>query len=183
MTKEDMWEGEHLVTCHAVAMQASKGKHSTEIHFDTDSGNIGLDNRASACISHEPTDFVGELRESNRVIKSFGGGRTKSPMVGTIKWKWLDDDGGEHTSVIPNSYYVPEGKVRLLSPQHWAQAHKKNTKKRAWEVTEATKSTLYWMDGKYKRTIQMDRVTNVATFAMAPGYSKYAAFCLSLIHI
>ena len=23
----------------------------------------------------------------------------------------------------------------------------------------------------------MDRVTNVATFAMAPGYGKYAAFC------
>ena len=107
----------HLVH-HAVAMQASKGKHSIETCFDTDSASIGLDNRASACISHQSADFVGPLRESNRVIKSFGGGKTKSPMIGTLKWKWLDDDGKEHVAIIPNSYYVPEGKVRLLSPQH-----------------------------------------------------------------
>ena len=85
-TKHTEWKRkkyEQSMAYHAVAMQASKGKHSTIMHFDTDAGNIGLDNRASACISHESTDFVGELRESNRVIKSFGGGRTKSPMVGT----------------------------------------------------------------------------------------------------
>ena len=60
--KHAKWKREHLITYHAVAMQASKGKHSTEIHFDTDSSSIGVDNRASACISHEPTDFIGELR-------------------------------------------------------------------------------------------------------------------------
>ena len=40
-----------------VAMQASKGKHTTEVNFDTDSGPIGIDNRASACISHESKDL------------------------------------------------------------------------------------------------------------------------------
>ena len=116
---------------HAVAMQASKGKHTIETQFDTDSQPIGLDNRASACISHKSTDFVGPLMDSNRVIKSFGGGKTKSVMIGTLKWKWLDDEGTEHVSIIPNSYYVPEGRVRLLSPQHWAQAQAKSTKKKA----------------------------------------------------
>ena len=102
-TKWKQGQREQPIAYHAVAMQASKGKHSTIMHFDTNAGNIGLDNRASACISHESTDFVGELRESNRVIKSFSGGRTKSPMVGTLKWRWLDDDGKEHTSIIPLS--------------------------------------------------------------------------------
>ena len=66
-------------------MQATKGKHTTEAHFDTDSGPIGIDNRASACISHESTDFVGPLRKSNRVIKSFGGGANKVTSNGNIE--------------------------------------------------------------------------------------------------
>lgn len=41
-------------------------------------------------------------------------------MKGTIRWKWLDEDGMEHTFSNPNSFYVPSGKV-CLSPQHWAQ--------------------------------------------------------------
>jgi len=167
-----------LLAHHAVAMQASKGKDTTEVYFDTDSGPVGIDNRASACISHESADIVGPLTKSNRVIKSFGGGRTKSSLIGTLKWTWLDDNGTAHTSVIPNSYYVPEGKVRLLSPQHWAQAHQKTTKKRAWETTNASSSILYWSNGKHKRTTYMDRTTNVATFYLAPRYGKYSSFCM-----
>ena len=42
----------------------------------------------------------------------------------------LDDQGLEHkfyfprSSYITGSSYIPEGKVRLLSPQHWAQTQK-----------------------------------------------------------
>jgi len=35
---------------------------------------------------------------------------------GTIAWSWTDDDGVENKFRIPNSYYVPEGESRLLSP-------------------------------------------------------------------
>jgi len=44
-----------------------------------------------------------------------------SVKIGTIVWRWYDGDGLVHRSVIPNSYYVPQGGVRLLSPRHWAK--------------------------------------------------------------
>ena len=32
-----------------------------------------------------------------------------------------DDEGKIETFKIPNSYLVPDGDARLLSPQHWAK--------------------------------------------------------------
>ena len=57
-----------------VAMSTS----STTIHantsiFDTDSKDVGIDNRCSACISHDIRNFIGSLSDSNRSIKAFGG--------------------------------------------------------------------------------------------------------------
>ena len=92
--------------------------------FDTDSSPVGVDNRCSKFISHKVTDFIGKLVDCNRTIKCFGGTRTTNIKMGTIKWSWLDDKGMVTTHRIPNSYYAEEGLVRLLSPQHLAQAIK-----------------------------------------------------------
>ena len=92
--------------------------HENRARFDTDSGRVGVDNRASACISDDIGDFIGPLTKVNRAIKGFGGERVMNVYKGTICWKWNDNDGETHRFVIPNSYYVPQGKCRLLSPQH-----------------------------------------------------------------
>jgi len=42
-----------------------------------------------------------------------------------ILWQWEDDNGKVHEHTIPNSYYIPEVGLRLLSPQHWMQASSK----------------------------------------------------------
>ena len=34
---------------------------------------------------------------------------------------FCDDNGMQHKFRIPNSYYIPDGQLRLLSPQHWAK--------------------------------------------------------------
>lgn len=106
-------------------MQA-KSLPSREHHaqFDTDSGQIGVDNRCSGCISHKIEDFTGPLMDTERYIRGFAGTKTTNVKVGTIIWRWDDDKGIRHKFVIPKSYYVPEGGVRLLSPQHWAQTQK-----------------------------------------------------------
>ena len=83
--------------------------------FDSDSRLVGVDNRCSGCITHVRSDITGDLKMSNRVIKGYGGVRQFAVWTGTIKWSWEDDQGMEHT------FHIPEGKVRLLSPQHWAQ--------------------------------------------------------------
>ena len=83
--------------------------------------------------------------------------------------------------VIPNLYYVPEGKVRLLSPQHWAQT-RKNSEKRggAGEITTGTEVVLFWDDRQSRKTIPIDtQGNNVATFHLASGYKykQYHNYC------
>jgi transposase InsO family protein len=163
----------------AVAMNAERSYTSdNSITFDTDSGPIGVDNRCTGCISHRIDDFEGPLRDSNRSIKGFGGSRTRNIKIGTIAWQWDDNQGKTHKFTIPNSFYVPEGNVRLLSPQHWAQAQN-DTKPLQGTGSETTSTDviLFWAQRKYALTIPLGRNDNVATFNMSPGYTQYSAFC------
>ncbi len=43
---------------------------------------------------------------------------------GTFKFHIEDDEGGVHLIKIPNSRFVPDLKVCLLLPHHWAQEAK-----------------------------------------------------------
>ncbi len=126
------------------------------VNFDADSGSVGIDNRCSACISHRIEDFIGTPRETRRTIKGFGGAKTGNVMTGTILWRWTDDSGKIHKFKIPNSYYVPDGGVRLLSPQHWAQTQRKQYGKNAQYGcdTRHDKITIYWDNGlKYESVV------------------------------
>ena len=117
--------------------------------FDTDSGTVGIDNRASGCFSHVIDDFVGPVRDCNRIVKGFGGSKTSNVKIGTLKWSWEDDKGLKTTHLIPNSYYSQLGGVRLLSPQHFAQVSS-NKGPRAGSKTTAKDITLYWGEGATK---------------------------------
>ena len=144
------------------------------VKLDTDSEPIGIDNRCSACISHKIEDFIGNPTESKRMIKGFGGTQVRNVMKGTIQWSWLDDNGMRHSFKIPNSYYVPQGSVRLLSPQHWAQETMKHKKKdgRPSCRTYHDRIVLEWNNGENFLTVPLGKSNNVATFEMAPGYRE-----------
>jgi hypothetical protein len=146
--------------------------------FDTDSDVVGVDNRCTGCISHIKEDFVGPLTATNRVVKGFGGSRTMNVKVGTLKWSWEDDQGCVHSFDIPESFYVPEGNVRLLSPQHWAQSQvtSKAKRRRFGERTNGNECVLFWGEGQERR-IELDKRDNVATFRLAPGNDQFKAFC------
>ena len=64
------------LTCNAVMVFAAAAKSTPSTTFDTDSGQVGIDNRASGCFSHVIEDFVGPMRDCNKVVKGFGGSRT-----------------------------------------------------------------------------------------------------------
>ena len=175
----------HKIIVHSVvAMLAGQNnvmqtKQQRSIHFDTDSEQVGIDNRCSACISHKIEDFIGTPVQTKRTIKGFGGAKVSNIMKGTIKWKWCDDYGKVHSFNIPNSYYIPEGGVRLLSPQHWAQEQRKSNKKKdipyGCNTTHQT-SILYWnMD--HRLTVPIDLSNNVSTFSLVPGFGKFRLFC------
>jgi len=173
-----------LMANDAVAMETtnSEGEPVREniSLFDTDAAKIGIDNRCSACISYDINDFDGPVTKVNRAIKGFGGERTFNVYQGTIVWKWCDNEGEIHRFRIPNSYYVPEGKVRLLSPQHWARTQIGSSIKRrngTGETTTATKTVLFWNNNRNKLDVNMGINDNVATFYLAPGFNKFSMFC------
>jgi len=84
-----------------------------------------------------------------------------------------------HDHTIPDSYYIPDGKVQLLSPQHWMQ--KTMSKQERCQhshscITKHDHIQLTWKD-KYKWTVPLDN-SNVGTFTLALGYSRFAAFAM-----
>ena len=168
-----------IVYSTILAMHAAhKRPTGRGVIFDLDSKPIGVDNRCSACISHRAEDFVGDLHDCKRTIKAFGGSKTYNIQTGTLRWMWEDDEGRVHAFLIPHSYYVPSGNVRLLSPQHWAK-HQEDTKPiiGTRSITTHDAVTLEWGQRRFKRTIPLDTKTNVGTFRLAPGYKTFSIFC------
>ena len=174
-----------IIVCPVLALMANRKQRNTHsgqrrAMFDTDSESIGIDNRCSACISNKVEDFIGQLIASNRTIKGFGGNHIRNIMSGTIMWKWEDDKGKIHHFKIPNSYYVPDGGMRLLSPQHWAQSQIKQRRSNQNGIGSNTyhdRMTIYWNDKEDRLTVPISSENNVATFRTAPGYSKFKLFC------
>ena len=145
--------------------------------MDTDSQSIGIDNRASACISHVATDFIGTLQDTNTKIIGYNGTTTGNLKIGTIRWKWSDDQGCDHVHTIPRSYFSPEGRTRLLSPQHWAQTYRG---KHTPTCTTTSNSVILKWGSKYTKTIPLGSDDNVATLYSSPGYDKFYALQSSL---
>jgi hypothetical protein len=92
----------------------------------------------------------------------------------------LDDDKGQtHELRIKNAYYVPESKIRLLSPQHWAQTSNDNhpNKNGTWCGTYEDRVVLHWNQEHSKKTILFNRSTNnVATMWTTPNNKGYISF-------
>ncbi len=84
------------------------------IRVDTNSFVIGVDTFASITLGNCPDQFEDEGIQGGLDLKG----------TGTFKFHIKDDEGGVHLIKIPNSKYVPDLKVCLLSPHHWAQEAK-----------------------------------------------------------
>ena len=82
-------------------------------------------------------------------IRGFGGAKVWNVWMGVIKWDIEDDEGVTHTHIIPKSYYIPQGHVQLLSPQHWAQSRTGIDKRGgAGTMTTAVSCKLFWNNDK-----------------------------------
>jgi hypothetical protein len=141
---------ETTVEAHeAIMANEAAIKHQAQgVTFDTGSKSLGIDNRAPAFISGYITDFEAPLPECHKVVMGFGGVRVGGVQRGIAVIRLEDDQGVIHKFDLPNSYYVPGTKDRLLSPQHFAQEMKKQKKGVACEDTLADKVILTWSKWK-----------------------------------
>ena len=113
--------------------------------YDTDSFLIGIDNHASYCMTNSLSDFVDEPTKYKKRVRGISG-YLAAVKVGTARWKIEDDKGETHTFLIPNTYYIPELPLRLLSPQHLAQifAPFEKTNEGTYERTTSSRVVLTW---------------------------------------
>ena len=57
----------------AMSTKTSTPRNHNVFKMDNDPATIGIDNRCSLWITHIAEAFIGELRESKRKIRGFGG--------------------------------------------------------------------------------------------------------------
>jgi hypothetical protein len=127
-----------------------------------------MDTFASITLGNHPDQFE-DLKEHNDMeVEGIQGGLSIK-VSSTFKFHIKDDKGGVHLIKIPNSKYVPDLKVCLLSPHHWAQEEKghhpvpKGTKM----DTDNEALTLIWNQQKYQRSIPYHPLTNTPSFHTA----------------
>jgi hypothetical protein len=156
-------------------------KDAHQLHFDSDSFIIGIDNHASRSISNNIDHFSTALRlPKNGFIQGVGGELLQVKGEGTLVWHIEDDSGRTHKITIKESLHVPKAPICLLSPQHWSQsADDKNPNPHGtWCADYHDCLVLKWDQEQYQRTIPWDRRTNVARLRSAAGTTKYRIFLL-----
>jgi len=158
------------------AYQARTNDHS----YDSDSYNIGIDDHASYCLTNSKDDFIDTPVDTKIMVKGIKG-YLNSALKGTIKWSIEDDDGVVHDLIIPGSYFIEELPVRLLSPQHLAQALKSSetTPDGTLSTTFSDRVQLEWFNRQYRRTVYFNSA-NVAVLRSAPSFNTYKAFSAGL---
>lgn len=98
---------------------------------------IILDTGASVSISPIKEDFIGGIHElENETIRGFAHD-LKISGYGRVRWK-LKDVFNNEMVVETNALYIPEGDVRLFSPQAWFQENQKGTL-----LVDASAATIY----------------------------------------
>ena len=187
--KEHLWQWtrrpsiRHRLLNMSVIACAAVAKPSAAVAlFDTDSQVVGIDNRSSACMSNVSEDFVpGTLKPVTKVrVKTYQGYKDATNMqIGTLVYRFCDDDGVPHTFKVPNSFFDPDGQ-RLLSPQHWAKHQKDPIRIGTGNWTGPNEMVLYWKGRKHKRTIPLSNgSSNVGDLHLAPGHLNHKRFCES----
>jgi hypothetical protein len=143
---------------------------SNQVHFNSDSIPIGVDNHASYCYVNSP-HLLDDLVLSNE--GSVDGITDGLPIKGrgTFKFTIGDDNGRRHNIHIPKSLYIPGMKKCLLSPQHWVQTA---ADKKTWMGIFDDCCILLW--NRDQKTIPFSTTTYVPTFFMAPSLHTYLTF-------
>ena len=154
-------------SCHCFTTQTGNPATTT---FDTDSIPICVDTGASYCSTTTTNDFLPGTKVSCDIAVT-GLATHQATSRGTVRWRFQDDIGQQHSFDIPDVLHLPHLQNRLLSPQHWAQTFGKE----AHCDTRGDRLLLEWGSGQYRRTVYFGR-NNIALLHTAPGFCRYAEY-------
>ena len=120
------------------------------------SQKVYLDNCANTHIGNCKEDFISyrDLSSSseNEGVGNVGG--TAKPMgIGTVRWKWEDDLGKEHTYELKDCRYFPNSPANILSISSLG-IQLQDDDDGTWIKSGPYTSTFTWEKGKYSKTIK-----------------------------
>ncbi len=128
-------------------------------------------------LGNHPDQFEDLKMHNDTEVEEIKGGLDIKGS-GTFKFHIKDNEGGVHLIKIPNSTYVPDLRVCLLSPHHWAQEAKDH-----YLVPKGTKTDtdnealmLMWNQCRHRWTIPYHPLTNTPSFRSALSLRTYHAF-------
>ena len=97
------------IQARLIALDALRPETSQNAQFDTDSALLLIDN----CATGPLTSMRSKIQGIGNVIGAM--------QKGTFIFSLEDDEGKVNKFRIPNSYYAPQAKCQLISPQHVAE--------------------------------------------------------------
>jgi hypothetical protein len=132
---------------------------------------IIIDSGTSVSISPYATDFIGDIQPvQNVTLKGIAHG-LRVAGIGTIQYKFLNDDGKEQTLTLRRCLHVPQCSVRLLCPQQIGAMT--GCFGNGFNATH-TRPTLT-VHGK-PTTLAYDTTSNLPLLFTAPGITTFERF-------
>jgi hypothetical protein len=110
-------------------------KDAHQIHFDSDSFIIGIDNHASRSISNNIDHFTTALRSpKNAFIQGVGGELLTVKGEGTLVWHVEDDEGRAHRITIKDSLFRAESTNMPVITTTWESVCRRHSSETAWHM-------------------------------------------------
>ena len=155
------WISKHQAICLAFQAKHCHNHQTPLVRFDTDSIPIGINNHASCCMGNNAQLFEDLHPSQNKQVGGINAG-LEIKGIGTFVFTIEDDNGKMHKICIPNSLHIPDLKLCLLSPQHWAQEAGDDYPMPNGTRMENTAShcILIWKQGSCRKSITFDLATN-----------------------
>ena len=173
--RSSKWKSSSKHHAHAIALNIDdKIGSSASVRFDADSVTVVCDNSANVHVCNDKSCFIDEiLMDRSLQVATIGGKENTSAGIGTVRWKWKDDDGVFHTFEIQDVLYFPESPVNILSVTKFAD--QLNDDEGTGIDTKRSHSVLYWNEKKFQRTIRHP-ASNLPEMPVNEGWSCFSLF-------
>lgn len=119
--------------------------------FDTDASFVVCDNSANTHICNDKNMFVTFKSTTSGMVATIGGKMNKPSGIGTVEWKWKDDEGASHTERLEDVLYFPTSPINIMSVTAFAE--QLGDEEGTGIDTKMKYSRFYWKGNRFSRKI------------------------------
>ena len=141
--------------------------------FDTDASFVVCDNSANTHICNDKEMFITFKKTTSGMVATIGGKLNRPEGIGTVEWKWKDDEGVIHTEKLENVLHFPQSPINIMSVTEYAR--QLNDEEGTGIDTKMKYSRFYWKNNQYSRRIYHSE-SNLPELAINEGETLFTWF-------